>query len=238
MHLGAWDWALVAAVTLQASVLAYQRSPFWKAFVLLIPIPCSIAVLAVNCRVDSTNLWGMVLLYLFTHAVRLLHYDLRMPIVPAIALSALGYCGLGAVAVAMLPESDWFFWASAAGVAALAGVAWATFPRREEEGGRTDLPPWIKLPAIAAVVLMLVLIKNSLRGFTTVFPMVGVIAAYEARNCLWTISRAIPAALLTLLPMAVTIRLAQDHVGLPAALALAWVVVLCILWPLTKAFLA
>jgi hypothetical protein len=53
-------------------------------------------------------------MYLFTHAVRLLHYDLRVPIVPAIAAAALGYCGLGAVSAPLLPESDWFFWASAA----------------------------------------------------------------------------------------------------------------------------
>ena len=157
MHLGAWDWALVAAVTLQASVLAYQRSPFWKAFVLLIPIPCSIAVLAVNCRVDSTNLWGMVLLYLFTHAVRLLHYDLHAhrsghrPFGVGILRAGGGRgCHAARERLVLLGVGS--------GCGGLAGVAWAIFPRREEEGGRTGLPPWIKLPAIAAVVLMLVLI--------------------------------------------------------------------------------
>ena len=70
--------------------------------------------------------------------------------------------------------------------------------------------------------------------------MVGVIAAYEARNCLWTISRAIPAALLTLLPMAVTIRLprithCRSAGGLGFGLGGGSVLSL---WPLTKAFLA
>ncbi len=235
--MGKWDYALVAAVTLQASLLAYLHAPRWKAVVLLIPIPFTMAALAVGRPIDATNVWGLVLLYLFTHAVRLLHYRLRVPIIPAIVAAALGYCLLGAAAARLLPEGDRFFWFSVLQVAGRAVVAVATCPQPEELGGRTELPPWIKLPAIAAVVLGLVLVKNWLQGFTTAFPMVGLIAAYEARNCLGTVCRAIPLALIILLLLIVPARLAEGHLGLRAGLAIGWAALALAIWPLCYVFL-
>lgn len=232
-----WDYVLVAAVTLQASLLAYLHAPRWKALVLLIPLPFTVAALAVGRPIDATNVWGLVLLYCFTHAVRLLHYRLRVPIIPAIVAAVLGYCVLGAAAAPLLPKSDAFFWSSVLLVAALAGVALAAFPQPEEEGGRTELPPWIKLPAIAAVVLGLVLVKNWLQGFATAFPMVGVIAAYEARNCLGTVCRAIPLAMVMLLLLIVPARLAEGRFGLAAGLAIGWAVLAATIWPLCSVFL-
>ena len=74
------------------------------------------------------------------------------------------------------------------------------------------------------------LIKQHLGGFMTMFPMVGVVAAYESRNSLWTIVRRIPWVILIMTPTLAVIRLTQARVGLPAALALAWPLVLVLLW--------
>ena len=80
------------------------------------------------------------------------------------------------------------------------------------------------------VVTFLVIIKKELRGFTTVFPMVGVIAAYEARYSLWTISRQIPVLVLMMIPMMITCRLYQGYFGLGPALCFAWIVFLLLLF--------
>ena len=82
--------------------------------------------------------------------------------------------------------------------------------------------------------VILVIIKQYLQGFMALFPMVGVIASYEARTCLWTVCRQIPVLMLTLLPMIVVIRLLQPAFGIEASLALGWVVFLAILIPLTR----
>lgn len=235
--IGWWDVTLIVAVTAQAAVLAYVFDPRWKAFVLLIPIPFTIAALAVGRPLDAANVWGLVLLYLFTHGVRLLHYGLRVPIIPAIVASALGYCGLGVAMVRLLPKGEWFFWFSILLVAGMAYLAWVMFPSQRENGDRTTLPPWIKLPAIAAVVFVLVLAKGWLQGFVTVFPMVGVIGAYEGRKCLGTICRAIPSAIFGLLLMIVTVHLSQERFGLGIALVLGWAVFLSVLGPLSKKLL-
>ena len=185
-----WDYVLVAAVTLQASLLAYLHAPRWKALVLLIPLPFTVAALAVGRPIDATNVWGLVLLYCFTHAVRLLHY--RFGADHLGMWPRAGLLRVGAAAAPLLrratPSSGprccwwppWRAW------------PWRRFRSRKRRARRTELPPWIKLPAIAAVVLGLVLVKNWLQEFATAFPMVGVIAAYEARNCLGTVCRASP----------------------------------------------
>ena len=137
--------------------------------------------------------------------------------------------------VRVLPIGELFLWFSILFVAGMAYAAWAMFPSQEENGGRTRLSPWIKLPAIAAVVFLLVLMKGRLQGFVTVFPMVGVIGAYEGRRCLGTICHAIPAAIFGLLSMIVVIHLAQDRFGLVMAMVLGWIVFLVVLGPISRA---
>ena len=93
--IGPWDLLLIAAVSVQATVLAYLYHPRWKALVLTLPIPFTMASLALGRPIDATNILGLGLLLLFTHGVRVLHQRLRLPIVAAIVLSALAYCVAG-----------------------------------------------------------------------------------------------------------------------------------------------
>ena len=92
------------------------------------------------------------------------------------------------------------------------------------------MPVWIKFPAIMAVIFALVQFKRQLGGFTTAFPMVGIVATYEGRHSLWTNVRRIPWILVIMVPMLITIRLCQSHFGMPVALALSWPVYLAGLW--------
>jgi hypothetical protein len=107
-------------------------------------------------------------------------------------------------------------------------------PTKTEPGHRSLLPVWLKLPVIVIVVVMLMLIKNSLHGFTTVFPMVGVIGAYESRHSLWTLGRQIPVLIMTLIPLMVASHLLCARLGLAASLGIGWIVFLAILIPLTR----
>ena len=115
----------------------------------------------------------------------------------------------------------------------LAVIVLRLFPHRDEQGHRSSLPVWTKLPIIVAVISLLVLIKSILYGFMTVFPMVGLVAAYEARHSLWTINRRIPVLMLAMVPMMIACRLAQDSIGLGLSLALGWIAFLSVLIPMT-----
>ena len=64
--LNPWDLLLVIAISVQATILAYLQQPRWKAFVLSLPVPFTLMVLAAAHPVDVTNALGLFLLLLFT----------------------------------------------------------------------------------------------------------------------------------------------------------------------------
>ena len=233
IHFTPWDYLLVVAVSAQASLMAYLHHPKWKALMLSLPVPFTIAVLSVGRPIDATNITGMLVLLLYTHAVRVLYRTFRVPIVAAIAVSVAGYCVLASALARVIPRTEPVFWSACLAVAATAALLLRLTAHRDEPGHRTSLPVWIKVPIITGVIVGIVLIKQHLQGFMTMFPMVGIIAAYEARHCLWTICRQIPVVMLTMLPMMIVMHVAQDHIGYQLALIPGWLAMLSVLIPMT-----
>ncbi len=231
---GPFDILLLAAVTLMGTGVAYLHHPKWKALILSLPIPFTMAAMSLGSAIDATNVVGLLVLLAYTHAVREMYLRLHVPIVLAIALAAAMYCAVGMLLARAIPPTDaWFWTASAATMLLAAGLTWL-LPSRREPGHRTPLPVWIKLPIILCVVAGLIAIKKLLGGFMTMFPMVSLVVAYEARKSLWTICRQIPVFMLASVPMMAAIRLLQGPLGLGGALAVSWVVFLAILLPLNR----
>jgi len=227
--LGTYDLLLLIFVSAQAAAVAYLYHPKWKALAFSLPIPFTFAVLALGHPVDATNVLGLICVLLFMHGVRLLHRRLQVPIVPAIIACALGYCLVGWGLAGVAPRNDLAFHASA-GTAFVLAILLVLAPRHPDEPGhRTSLPIWVKLPIIVGVVLFLVLVKHHLRGFMALFPMVGVLAAYEARHSLRTMCRQISITMLCMVPLMVLSRLLEPRIGLGASLAVGWVPFLMIL---------
>ena len=231
---GPWDLVLLVAVTAQATILAYVHHPKWKAFVWTLPVPFTLASMAVGRPIDATNVMAINALLVFTHGVRLLYNRFPRAIVPIIVMCAAAYCTIGWGLAKLLPASDSAFWLASAGTFAFGLALYLLTPHRVEPGHRSPLPVWIKAPLIALVILTLVAIKGFLLGFMTFFPMVGVVAAYEARKSLWTISRQAPVVMLTTVPLMAACRLTQDKIGLAGGLVVGWVVFGLFLAPLTK----
>lgn len=229
-----WDVVLLAVVPLQAVGVAYCYQPKHKAFLLSLPIPFTIAVLAIGKGVTIENVIGLSLTLAYAHSVRWLHQDLKMNILVAIAVSALGYCLTGFALAGKIPDTTWSFLAASLSVMAIGVIAWFATPCRHENGSRTTLPWYIKYPAVFMVILGLLLIKKWLSGFMAMFPMIGVVTSYEARYCLWSICRQMPIILIATVPMMATIRLFQDNIGIYAAIGLGWLVLALFLIPLMK----
>lgn len=235
LHVGLWDLGLLVVVSIQATLIAYLPHPRWKALLLSLPFPFTVATLALGRPLNATHVMGLPLLLIFTQGVRMMHQQGRVPIVPAIVLAALSYCLLGGILARLLPDTAIAFWGACIGNFTLGALLCRWLPYQEEPGYRSPLPVWVKLPMVMGVIAFLVVIKEVLHGFMTLFPMVGVVAAYEARYSLWTMGRQIPVLMLTFVPMMATIRLFQGPLGLGPALALGWMVFLGGLIPLTQA---
>jgi hypothetical protein len=228
---GPWDIGLVIIVSLQATLLAYMARPQWKAIILSLPIPFTVATLAVAQRPNITHVLGLVLLFSYTQGVRVLYTRLRVPIVFAIVFSALSYCVVAGLLAPWLPGGEAAFWLASAAVLALAIGLFRALPARREPDYRSTLPVWLKLPIIIAVIVCLVILKGWLQGFMALFPMVGVVAAYEARYSLWTMGRQIPVMMMAMVPMIVVSHLTQPAVGLGLSLVAGWLAFFAVFLP-------
>lgn len=219
-----WDIALLLVVSTQATLTAYVRQPQAKALLVTFPFPFSVAFMALGRPLDATNVLGLALLLIFAHGVRWLHVHGKHHIILAIVGAALLYGVLGGAIARVLPAREWVFWAACAVVFFLGAAFLRLQPHRDEPSHRSPLPVYVKLPVIMAVIAILIVGKGWLQGFMTVFPMVTVVAAYEARHSLWTLSRQIPVVIFTLGPMMIAMHLAQPHTGPYGALAIGWLV--------------
>lgn len=229
IHITWWDLALVLVVALQATAIAYLPSPRVKAFLFTVPVPFTIVTLSLGRPMGAMNVLALLVVLLYTQCMRLLHQRAGLHIVPAIGLSLIGYCAIGWVGARVVPSTPVAFWASAAFTFTLGLVLYFTMPARPEAAHRTLLPVWQKLPVVCAVVLMLVLVKEALQGFATLFPLLGVVGAYESRHSLWTLCRQVPVFMVSIVPLMVVTYLAQGRLGLPLALAAGWAMFLPLL---------
>jgi hypothetical protein len=156
----------------------------------MLPIPFFFANMALKLPVSVHHLAGQPLIMIFLAVIYILHTLLRVPILLAIAASLVIYCGTARLLIHVLPtDVPWLFWTFFIFDGLLGLVLYFIMDHKHEAGNRTPLPLYIKLPCIMLIILILVIIKNWLGGFMTVFPMVTTIAAYEARGCLWTMTR-------------------------------------------------
>jgi hypothetical protein len=170
-------------------------------------------------------------LFSYTQGVRLLNTRLRVPIVFSIALSAISYCVVAGLLAPWLPGGEAAFWLASAVVLALGITLFRALPARDEPDYRSPLAVWVKLPIIVAVIVCLVIMKAWLQGFMALFPMVGVVAAYEARHSLWTMGRQIPVMMTAMVPMMVVSHIIEPAVGLGLSLVAGWLVFLAVFLP-------
>ena len=227
--IGLWDILLIFVVAVQGTAIAYIPQPRLKAFLLVSPIPFTLAVLALGQPINVTNVSGLLLLLIYTYCVKFLHYRCRLPIIWSIILSALGYCLMGYFLASVIPKTETAFLVASVAICILAAGLHYAMLHPIEQNQYSPLPVWKKFIAIVIVLFILVLIKSCLQGFMTVFPMLGVIVAYESRLSLYTVYRHIPVALLTLTPMMTTCYVLQGRIGLAPALLASWVVYLIVL---------
>jgi hypothetical protein len=220
VNLSLLDVLLIVGVSSLVTVIAFVDRPRVKALIFSFPIPFSLANLSLGRPIGAGHAAGLLNLLLFLNLVRWLHVRFRVPIVPTIALAAAVYIGIGGVLNRLIPGTATAFWLTFAVVIAVAILLLILMQVRVEPGHRSELPVPVKFAAVAAVVTVVVLLKNVLGGFMTTFPLAGVVTVYETRKSLWTLSRQAPLLVLAIAGMMGVMRLCQTQAGLSVALSL------------------
>jgi len=229
LKFGLWDIVLIAVVAIQAGILAYVSDPRKKSLILVFPFPFTFATISLGGRIDATNVLGLINLAIFTYGVWFAYLKLKLNIVFSIVLFALLYCVLAMTVARILPDREILFWISVLSVVIFAILLALLTECPAETPYRTDLHPLIKIPIIVGVVSMLVILKKQLAGFMTVFPMVGVIAAYEARFMLASVCRQMPVVMICLVSLMMTLKVVSSMTNFWVGLAAGWVVFLLVL---------
>jgi len=229
--MGLWDLALLGIVTLQVASIAYLPRPRWKALALSLPFPFTTIALSQGSLINTTHVLALPVLLIYYHSIRLIHK--RLPIIPSIALGLLLYIGTSKLLLYAIPITPISFWFAIGGIGAIATLLFFLQPPRREPDHRTPLPIYLKLPAVIAIVALLLVLKESLQGFATFFPLVGVAGLYEARKALWGVCRQAPVFVGGMCAMLATVFLVQELLGLASALFIGWLVYLAVLWPVT-----
>lgn len=219
---GFWDLLLIGIVSTQAVIAAYVIHPKWKAFIITLPFPFTAAYLAVGQQISAANVLALALGFFFMQTIRILYTRWKIPILFAILLAISEYCLSGILILHVLPLNETTFRLSVFSVMIAAIFLLRLMPKREEQGGRTPLPLRIKLPLTVVLVSFLILIKGQLGGFMTLFPVVTVFTAYDARRSLWTLGRQVPVIMLTQIPMLAAIHVTEPAFGTVPALLLGW----------------
>ncbi|MCM8788533.1 MAG: hypothetical protein NC907_01955 [Candidatus Omnitrophica bacterium] len=231
-----WDIILIVVVTVQAGILTYISDPRKKSLVLVFPFPFTIATISTGSVIDATNVVGLVNLAIFTFGVWFFYENSKANIALLIFLFALIYCALAIAGARILPKSDLAFWVSILFVVIFALLVAIFSVCPEDKPYRTDLPLLIKIPIILVVISTLVFLKNHLKGFMTVFPMVGVIAVYESRFMLKSVCRQLPVLMVCLVSMMMTLKIMMKFTGLFIPFVCVWIAFLFVI-KVTSSFL-
>ncbi|MEE2658709.1 MAG: extracellular solute-binding protein [Candidatus Latescibacterota bacterium] len=229
-----WDLVLILVVGVQTTVVAYVATPRMKSIFLTLPFPFTVVTLSVGLPMDAANVLALFVLFLYIHLIRALHVFVGVPIVPAIVLGLAFYCTVSWIAVPYVPAGNQVFWWVGVITMAVGAALFFGTSARAERVHRTRFPIWQKLPIVLCVVLLLIIIKDQLHGFATLFPLVGVVGAYEARHCLWTMTRTIPILMMTMVPLMAVTYLTQEGFGLGGGLLIGWIAFLVFIVPIMR----
>lgn len=217
-----WDILLLVVVTTLGTAVAYMHRPILKALAITLPLPFTVASMAVGKPLGIQNLGGLLLLAVYTYGVYFLYRKLRVPIIISIIVSAAVYCLLGSLLASRLPQDAAAFWYGLAVTVCVALLLALFSPPRLEEGQRAIMNPVLKVIIILTVVTTVIMLKKYMQGFITVFPMVGVIASFESRKCLWTLCSQIPIIILSIGSLVATCYIFQPVIGLGWGIAVGW----------------
>ena len=233
---GFYDYLLIFAVAALGTFSAYLKDPQLKAVCATIPVPFGFAYLTLEMPIGAANAGSAILCFLFVHIVRLLTYKAHLHVIFSIFVGICVFILIGALLLPYLPTEEWFFLLICAFDFSLGVLVFQKQSYRHGVHHKTPLPIYIKAPAVAAVVAMLMVIKKILGGFATSFPMMNSIVSYESRHSLGDQCRQLPLFLIAGPFMFIVMRYTELllHFNRWIVLAIGVTLYMALFYPLNK----
>ena len=189
------DLIMIVVVTAQVLTVAYIHAPRAKSMIYMLPLPFSTGLVSTGHGIDTTHMLGMAVVWGFLWLIWLLHTRLRVPIILA-DLCGIAVYGMAGFALAkVVPAhsglaSPWYW--TAASILLVLSLLALRLRHPQEPGHRSAMPLPLKGALVVLVILVLIGVRSSLRGFMPTFPLATIFTVYEARHSLRTLAQRIP----------------------------------------------
>jgi hypothetical protein len=200
-----------------------------KALIYSLPIPITIALIATNGIVTTSNIIGLALICGFIYLTYILHTIMRLHIIVSDVASAAAYIGIGYLLIktfhiSFLTSVITYLVLWLIGMFLLRNHQVVENPRHP-----SAISPLTKTGVTTVVGFIMFSLKNVLSGIVVTFPYSGVFAVIETRSNLQIMSRIIFRNSAAILGLFVTLFLLQDRLSLVFRLLIAWIIFIGIL---------
>lgn len=203
-----------------------------KALVYSLPIPITVALVATNGHVNTSNIIGLFILCGFLWMVYWL-VNHKTTIYIADSISSVAYILIGYVAITYI-RAPFALSAFAYLIAWLAFISFYKHVSDKKVKSSAKVMPIVKLPIVTILAYALLSLKSYLAGVVVTFPFSGVFAVVESRHSLKTLAAVFTRNSIAILGLFVTMFY-LDHMQLGIRIIVGWVVYLVILRIVTKA---
>lgn len=198
------------------------HSPRWKTFVYAFPIPFTLAFLVGSKPLSCSHAIGALSVHIFLWSIWGLRKRTGWPVYLIDILMALVYLvGVRTAAGSLKNNSDLlFFGLIALGITFSIATRW--LPNVEEQGHISPMPVPKKFLLVFIIATSLFALKNTFGPAVATFPYLGVFTVFECRHSLYTLGKRFGRLSMAFMFLLASLRLLQEHMPVPQALALAW----------------
>ncbi len=234
MHFSLLNVWSALAIGIVIAGMASVHSVKTKALLYVLPIPISIGLVATHGVVTVSNLFGLMLIWVFLFVCWRLTDKHGLHIIAADIIAALLYIFLGYWLVRFI---NWPFHYVIAVFLALWGVlVWwmRRHPTQEKPTKPSTIPPTIKGGAASVISFGIFSLKDLLAGIVVTFPYNGVFAVIEVKHHLEIFIRSVIRNTIAIAALFVVMHYLGPHIPVILSFACGWVAFGLTLWAVQR----
>jgi hypothetical protein len=229
-----WTAVMAVAIGTMVFILATVRGVGLKALLFAFPVLITSGLIATRRNIDATNIAGLFLIWVFLWLTHLMSTRLRVPIILADVLGAIGYVGVGVLANRWIAP---FFWPALGAFAALWGLLvwrWHRDPATEGSAAAPVLSPVAKGAIATGVSALMLAAAPLIAGVVVTFPYQGLFAVIEVKDNLHVFARTAVRNSIAVAGMFVSMYALRAHLDFIPNLIVGWLVFVALVLPVSR----
>jgi hypothetical protein len=214
------------SIALIIVIISLVKNSTIKAIVYGLPIPITLATIALQRGVDTTHIIGLFLLTGFLWLVYKLN-QMKIGIYTSNILASIAYVVLGYFFINFIDTNGTTFGILCASyfILWLIFVLRVDFSKQKSNiSKRKKVSVFVKGPTVFVVANFLLFMKNLLGGIITTFPFSGVFTVVEMRDDLEVLSKEFTKNSVAILAFFIVLYFTYEHIGIYYSVLVGWLI--------------